>query len=83
MSTSVPRTQAYGKFCNFVRRFNREHLVLAEIVREGDQRQTWELGVALRDFYEPGDRNPLLQQAWERLPFSREAKEARGAADAQ
>jgi hypothetical protein len=56
---------------------------LAEIVREGDQRQTWELGVALRDLYEPGDRNPLLQQAWERLPYSCEAKEARGAADAQ
>jgi hypothetical protein len=53
--------------------------VLAEIVREGDQRQTWELGVALRDFYQPGDRNPLLQRAWERLPFGSEARKAANA----
>lgn len=48
---------------------------LAEIVREGDERQTWELGSALHDFIEPGDRNPLLQQAWERLPFGEDGAE--------
>jgi hypothetical protein len=51
--------------------------VLAEIVREGDERHAWELGVALRDFHEAGDRNPLLHQAWERLPFGERASRAR------
>jgi hypothetical protein len=57
--------------------------VLAEIVRDGDERQTWELGVALRDFYQHGDRNPLLQRAWERLPFGNETNKVRKTADAQ
>jgi hypothetical protein len=43
--------------------------VLAEIMRTGDERQTWELGTALNQFREPTDRNPLLMQAWKRLPF--------------
>jgi hypothetical protein len=43
--------------------------VLAEIMRTGDERQTWELGTALNEFREPTDRNPLLMQAWKRLPF--------------
>jgi hypothetical protein len=57
--------------------------VLAEIERDGDERQTWELGVALRDFYQHGDRNPLLQRAWERLPLGNETKKVRKTADAQ
>jgi predicted outer membrane lipoprotein len=56
---------------------------LAEIIQDGDERQTWELGVALRDFYQPGDRNPLLQRAWERLPFGRDTNEAQEVANAQ
>ncbi|GLY99853.1 hypothetical protein [Actinoplanes sp. NBRC 103695] len=44
--------------------------VLHEITRTGDERQTWELGVALNDFRDPADRNPLLTEVWERLPFS-------------
>jgi len=47
--------------------------VLNEIMSTGDERQTWELGVALNDFRDPADRNPLLMQAWDRLPFRESA----------
>ncbi|MFG1872257.1 hypothetical protein [Micromonospora arborensis] len=50
--------------------------VLAEIMRAGDERQTWELGVALNQFHEPADRNPILDQAWSRLPFATETAAA-------
>lgn len=43
--------------------------VLREIMRPGDQRQTWELETALGAFEKPTDRNPLLDEAWARLPF--------------
>jgi len=43
--------------------------VLREILRPDDERRTWELGTALRSFGEPADRNPLLEDAWARLPF--------------
>jgi hypothetical protein len=43
--------------------------VLREIMRTDDQRSTWELGTALGAFDEPADRNPLLDEAWARLPF--------------
>lgn len=43
--------------------------VLSEIMRPGDERQTWELETALRAFEDPTDRNPLLDEAWARLPF--------------
>ena len=43
--------------------------VLGEIMRPDDQRQTWELDTALEAFAEPADRNPLLEEAWARLPF--------------
>jgi hypothetical protein len=48
--------------------------LLTEIMHNGDERQTWELGVALSSYYQAGDRNPLLEHAWNRLPFSRHAK---------
>lgn len=43
--------------------------VLSEIMRPGDERQTWELDTALEAFAGPADRNPLLEEAWGRLPF--------------
>jgi hypothetical protein len=43
--------------------------VLTEIMRPDDQRQTWELDTALGAFTDPADRNPLLEEAWARLPF--------------
>jgi hypothetical protein len=43
--------------------------VLSEIMRPGDERQTWELETALGAFEQPTDRNPLLDEAWGRLPF--------------
>lgn len=43
--------------------------VLQEIMRPDDERRTWELGNALSAFDEPADRNPLLDDAWNRLPF--------------
>jgi hypothetical protein len=43
--------------------------VLSEIMRPDDERGTWELGTALGSFDEPADRNPLLDDAWARLPF--------------
>lgn len=43
--------------------------ILTRITQAGDERQTWELGAAIREFGEPTDRNPLLQQAFDRLPF--------------
>jgi hypothetical protein len=43
--------------------------ILSEIMRPDDERQTWELGTALGSFDEPTDRNPLLDEAWGRLPF--------------
>jgi hypothetical protein len=46
--------------------------VLQQIMLAGDERQTWELGTALQRFQAPADRNPLLQQAFDRLPIRRE-----------
>jgi hypothetical protein len=43
--------------------------VLQQITQTGDERQTWDLGTAIQDFREPTDRNPLLQQAFNRLAF--------------
>jgi hypothetical protein len=48
----------------------RASAVLSEIMRPDDERQTWELDTALQAFAEPADRNPLLDQAWARLPFN-------------
>ncbi|MEV0006251.1 hypothetical protein AB0H28_28775 [Micromonospora sp. NPDC050980] len=44
--------------------------ILRQITQVGDERQTWDLGPAIREFGEPTDRNPLLQQAFDRLPFN-------------
>jgi hypothetical protein len=43
--------------------------ILQEIVQAGDERQTWELGMALRHLHATADRNPLLQEAFDRLPI--------------
>jgi hypothetical protein len=43
--------------------------VLQEIMQAGDERQTWELGVALKNFHDAADQNPILMQAWNQLPF--------------
>ncbi|RQX05715.1 hypothetical protein [Micromonospora inaquosa] len=43
--------------------------ILTHITQAGDERQTWDLGAAIHEFGEPTDRNPLLQQAFARLPF--------------
>ncbi len=43
--------------------------ILQQIVEAGDERQTWELGTALQHFHATGDRNPLLQEAFDRLPI--------------
>lgn len=48
--------------------------ILAEIMRPEDERRTWELSTALRAFDEPADRNPLLDEAWARLPFDELAR---------
>jgi hypothetical protein len=42
---------------------------LKEIMRPDDERRTWELGTALGSFGEATDHNPLLDEAWARLPF--------------
>jgi hypothetical protein len=47
--------------------------ILTQIMSAGDERQTWDLGVALNDFRDPDDTNPLLMQAWNRLPFAESA----------
>ncbi len=49
--------------------------VLREIMRPDDERRTWELGTALEAFDEPADRNPLLDEAWGRLPFDPPARQ--------
>lgn len=43
--------------------------MLSEIMRSDDERRTWELGTALAAFADQADRNPLLEDAWARLPF--------------
>lgn len=43
--------------------------VLLEIMRPHDERRTWELSTALGNFDEPADRNPLLADSWDRLPW--------------
>jgi hypothetical protein len=43
--------------------------ILLEIMKPDDERRTWELSTALQAFADPNDRNPLLEQAWGRLPF--------------
>ncbi|CAI7978106.1 conserved hypothetical protein [Frankia sp. Hr75.2] len=43
--------------------------ILAAILSD-DERRTWDLNVALGDLYVDGDQNPLLRDAWGRLPFS-------------
>jgi hypothetical protein len=43
--------------------------ILMEIMRPDDERRTWELGTALQAFDDRADRNPLLDEAWGRLPF--------------
>lgn len=48
--------------------------ILQEIVRAGDERQTWELGTALQQFRGAADRNPLLHAAFDRLPIRRETR---------
>ncbi|XTZ18261.1 hypothetical protein ACQSSU_13260 [Micromonospora echinospora] len=45
--------------------------VLKQIMQTGEEHHTWELGLSLQSFGEPADRNPLLQQAFDRLPFGR------------
>jgi hypothetical protein len=42
---------------------------LSEIMRPDDERRMWELGTALGSLDEPADHNPLLDEAWARLPF--------------
>jgi hypothetical protein len=49
--------------------------VLSEIMRPDDERRTWELSTALGAFDEPADRNPLLDEAWARLPFDDPARQ--------
>lgn len=43
--------------------------VLTDIMRSDNERRHWELGVALGEFTDPAERNPLLEEAWARLPF--------------
>jgi hypothetical protein len=43
--------------------------MLQEIVQAGDERQTLELGTALQQFYDADTRNPMLQEAFDRLPI--------------
>ena len=45
--------------------------ILREIVQDGDERQTWELGTALQQFQGAADHNPLLDEAFDRLPIRR------------
>lgn len=45
--------------------------VLSRIL-EGEERRDWDFGVALNDLYGNSDRNPLLDEAWNRLPFTQE-----------
>jgi hypothetical protein len=45
--------------------------ILQQIVQAADERQTWELGTALQQFRGANDRNPLLQEAFDRLPIRR------------
>ncbi|WP_328463486.1 hypothetical protein OHA21_38060 [Actinoplanes sp. NBC_00393] len=47
--------------------------ILTQIMSAGDERQAWDLGIALNDFRDPDDTNPLLMQAWNRLPFAESA----------
>jgi hypothetical protein len=49
--------------------------VLSEIMGPDNERRTWELGTALGAFDEPGDRNPLLDEAWARLAFDDPAQQ--------
>jgi hypothetical protein len=44
--------------------------VLTEILRPGDERQTCDLGVALKRLPRAGRQKSLLMQAWNRLPFA-------------
>lgn len=51
--------------------------LLHEVLGDPDRR-TWDISIALRDV-EPDARNPLLDEAWRELPWTREAqKQARG-----
>jgi hypothetical protein len=43
--------------------------ILTQVTQAGDERQAWDLGAAIREFRKPTDRNPQLQQAFNRLPF--------------
>ncbi|WP_203818964.1 hypothetical protein [Paractinoplanes ferrugineus] len=54
--------------------------ILQEILAAGDERQTWELGTALQNYSVPGDRNPLLEEAFNRLPIRNGGAEAAGRA---
>jgi hypothetical protein len=47
--------------------------ILLEIMRPGSEEQTWELAVALHQYVQSDDRNPLLQAAWEAYPFGQQA----------
>ena len=44
--------------------------ILREITDENDERKMWELGLALRSYQVASDRNPILEEAWQRLPFT-------------
>jgi hypothetical protein len=43
--------------------------IITEIMADPD-RSTWSFGLALEPCEQPGDRNPLLDQAWGQHPFS-------------
>lgn len=45
--------------------------ILQEIVHASDERLAWELGTALQQFRGAADRNPLLHDAFDRLPIRR------------
>lgn len=49
--------------------------VLGEVMRPDNERRTWELDTALEAFDEATDRNPLLDEAWARLPFDDPAQQ--------
>jgi hypothetical protein len=48
--------------------------ILLEVMAKDDQRMYWELKTALASYSQPDDRNPLLQDAWQRYPFGHQAK---------
>jgi len=53
--------------------------ILIEVTAKDDERRFWELETALGSYSLPGDRNPLLQDAWQRYPFGHQAQANRAA----